>query len=87
MRCGEGAHTEIVGTPFLREASTDLDADSGSSLSLLSSAAGESRSAVDREDWKRDRERQCKKKKKKCYGLIKTSTKSSTDSGIDVNAN
>lgn len=90
-RCGEGARTEIVGTPFLREASTDLDADSGSSLSLLSSAAGESRSAVDREDWKRKGERETnivkKKKNPNCYGLIKTSTKSSMDSGTDVNAN
>lgn len=87
MRGGasEGGHTEIVGTPFLREASTDLDADSGSSFalsfSLLSSAAGESRSVVDREDCQRARERS------RLLWSNKSSAKSSTDSGIDLNTN
>lgn len=49
----------MVGTPFLRETSTDLKGtDSCSSFrlsfSFLSSTAGESRSMLDREDCRRD---------------------------------
>lgn len=50
--------TEKVGTPFLREASIDLELDSGSSLALsfsLLSSTEESRSILDREDCERHR--------------------------------
>lgn len=54
------ARTEMVGTPFLREVSTDLGLDSGSSLTLsfsLLSSTGESRWTADREALRETRER------------------------------
>lgn len=60
-RCSEVGLTETVGIPFLRETSMDLEKVSGSSFTLsfsfLSSTAGASRSAVDREDCERETDR------------------------------